>query len=101
MEPNRDHPFEVVANFAPAGDQPAAIAALTQGLENGLAYQTLEGITGSGKTATIAWLIEATQRPTLILEPNKSLAAQLAAELKEMLPNNRVEFFVSYYDYYQ
>jgi excinuclease ABC subunit B len=93
--------FKVESPFQPAGDQPAAIAALAQGIEDGLHYQTLEGITGSGKTATIAWLIERTQRPTLILEPNKSLAAQLASELKEMLPNNRVEFFVSYYDYYQ
>jgi excinuclease ABC subunit B len=74
---------------------------LAQGVEDGLRYQTLEGITGSGKTATIAWLVEHVQRPTLILEPNKSLAAQLASELKEMLPQNRVEFFVSYYDYYQ
>jgi excinuclease ABC subunit B len=74
---------------------------LAEGVQDGLRYQTLEGITGSGKTATIAWLAERVQRPTLILEPNKSLAAQLASELKEMLPHNRVEFFVSYYDYYQ
>ena len=87
--------------FSPAGDQPKAIAALARGVEDGLRFQTLEGITGSGKTATIAWLIEHVQRPTLILEPNKSLAAQLASELREMLPSNRVEFFVSYYDYYQ
>jgi excinuclease ABC subunit B len=93
--------FIVRSPFQPAGDQPAAIAALAQGVEDGLRYQTLEGITGSGKTATIAWLIERVQRPTLILEPNKSLAAQLASELREMLPENRVEFFVSYYDYYQ
>src|SRR6202451_2343954 len=93
--------FLVESPFQPAGDQPNAIAALTQGVEDGLRYQTLEGITGSGKTATIAWLVERIQRPTLILEPNKSLAAQLASELKEMLPQNRVEFFVSYYDYYQ
>ncbi len=93
--------FLVESPFQPAGDQPAAIATLAQGVEDGLRYQTLEGITGSGKTATIAWLIEHVQRPTLILEPNKSLAAQLASELKEMLPQNRVEFFVSYYDYYQ
>jgi excinuclease ABC subunit B len=91
----------VESPFQPAGDQPKAIAQLTQGVQDGLRYQTLEGITGSGKTATIAWLIEHVQRPTLILEPNKSLAAQLASELKEMLPQNRVEFFVSYYDYYQ
>src|SRR5487761_2412285 len=93
--------FLVESPFQPAGDQPAAIATLAQGVEDGLRYQTLEGITGSGKTATIAWLVEHVQRPTLILEPNKSLAAQLASELKEMLPQNRVEFFVSYYDYYQ
>jgi excinuclease ABC subunit B len=91
----------VESPFQPAGDQPKAIAQLAQGVEDGLRYQTLEGITGSGKTATIAWLVEHVQRPTLILEPNKSLAAQLASELKEMLPQNRVEFFVSYYDYYQ
>jgi excinuclease ABC subunit B len=94
-------PFLVESPFSPAGDQPSAIAALTEGVADGLSSQTLEGITGSGKTATIAWLIEAAQRPTLILEPNKSLAAQLASELREMLPNNKVEFFVSYYDYYQ
>jgi excinuclease ABC subunit B len=94
-------PFEVVSPFRPAGDQPQAIGLLAQGVEDGLRYQTLEGITGSGKTATIAWTIEAVQRPTLIIEPNKSLAAQLASELREILPNNRVEFFVSYYDYYQ
>ncbi len=93
--------FLVESPFQPAGDQPKAIAALTRGVEDGLRFQTLEGITGSGKTATIAWLVENVQRPTLILEPNKSLAAQLASELKEMLPQNRVEFFVSYYDYYQ
>jgi excinuclease ABC subunit B len=93
--------FLVESPFQPAGDQPKAIAALAEGVEDGLRFQTLEGITGSGKTATIAWLVEHVQRPTLILEPNKSLAAQLASELKEMLPQNRVEFFVSYYDYYQ
>ncbi len=93
--------FEVVSPFRPAGDQPQAIAGLVEGLERGDRYQTLLGITGSGKTATIAWTIEAVQRPTLIIEPNKSLAAQLAAELKEFFPRNRVEYFVSYYDYYQ
>ncbi len=93
--------FLVESPFAPAGDQPAAIEALARGVDSGLRFQTLEGITGSGKTATIAWLVERVQRPTLILEPNKSLAAQLAAELREMMPSNRVEFFVSYYDYYQ
>ncbi len=93
--------FEVVSPFAPAGDQPKAIAQLSQGIEDGERFQTLLGITGSGKSATIAWTIEKTQRPTLILAPNKSLAAQLAQEMKEFFPNNRVEFFVSYYDYYQ
>ncbi len=93
--------FLVESPFQPSGDQPTAIAKLSEGINSGLRYQTLEGITGSGKTATIAWLIEQVQRPALILEPNKSLAAQLASELREMMPNNRVEFFVSYYDYYQ
>ncbi len=93
--------FVVRSAFSPAGDQPRAIDQLAHGVVDGLRYQTLEGITGSGKTATIAWLIERVQRPTLILEPNKSLAAQLASELREMMPDNRVEFFVSYYDYYQ
>ena len=93
--------FEVVSPFRPAGDQPEAITGLVAGLQRGDRYQTLLGITGSGKTATIAWTIEAVQRPTLIIEPNKSLAAQLAAELKELFPRNRVEYFVSYYDYYQ
>lgn len=93
--------FEVVSQFQPAGDQPTAIAELSAGVEDGERFQTLLGITGSGKSATIAWTIEKTQRATLILAPNKSLAAQLASEMKEFFPNNRVEFFVSYYDYYQ
>jgi excinuclease ABC subunit B len=93
--------FQVVSDFQPAGDQPTAIAQLTAGLQRGDRFQTLLGITGSGKSATIAWTIEQTQRPTLILAPNKSLAAQLAQEMKEFFPNNRVEYFVSYYDYYQ
>jgi excinuclease ABC subunit B len=93
--------FVVESPFAPAGDQPRAIAELADGVERGLRFQTLLGITGSGKSATIAWTIEAVQRPTLILAPNKSLAAQLAQEMKEFFPNNRVEYFVSYYDYYQ
>ena len=93
--------FEVVSQFQPAGDQPNAIAELSAGLEAGDRFQTLLGITGSGKSATIAWTIEKTQRATLILAPNKSLAAQLAQEMKDFFPNNRVEFFVSYYDYYQ
>jgi excinuclease ABC subunit B len=94
-------PFEVVTPLRPAGDQPAAITALAAGTARGDRFQTLLGITGSGKTATMAWTIEKIQRPTLVIEPNKSLAAQLAAELKELFPHNRVEYFVSYYDYYQ
>ncbi|MGA2208890.1 MAG: excinuclease ABC subunit UvrB [Acidimicrobiales bacterium] len=93
--------FRVESDFQPAGDQPAAIAALTAGIERGDRFQTLLGITGSGKSATIAWTIEQVQRPTLILAPNKSLAAQLAGELRGFFPDNRVEYFVSYYDYYQ
>ncbi len=94
-------PFKVVSDFQPAGDQPTAIAKLTEGIVRGDRYQTLLGITGSGKSATIAWTIEKVQKPTLILAPNKSLAAQLAQEMKEFFPENRVEYFVSYYDYYQ
>ena len=93
--------FEVVSPFGPAGDQPKAIAALAEGIEGGERFQTLLGITGSGKSATIAWTIEQIQRPVLVLAPNKSLAAQLASEFREFFPNNRVEYFVSYYDYYQ
>ena len=95
------HRFEVVSPFGPAGDQPKAIAALAEGIEGGERFQTLLGITGSGKSATMAWTIEQVQRPTLVLAPNKSLAAQLASEFREFFPNNRVEYFVSYYDYYQ
>ena len=97
----RETPFRMVADFQPAGDQPAAIAALSEGIGNGEGFQTLLGITGSGKSATMAWTIEQVQRPTLVLAPNKSLAAQLANELREFFPHNRVEYFVSYYDYYQ
>ena len=93
--------FKVVSDFAPAGDQPTAIAQLSEGVVRGDRFQTLLGITGSGKSATIAWTIEAVQRPTLIIAPNKSLAAQLANEIREFFPQNRVEYFVSYYDYYQ
>src|SRR6201994_1209235 len=93
--------FKVVSEFAPAGDQPTAIAQLSEGIARGDRFQTLLGITGSGKSATIAWTIEAVQKPTLIIAPNKSLAAQLANEMREFFPNNRVEYFVSYYDYYQ
>jgi len=93
--------FVVESPFKPAGDQPKAITKLAEGVERGDRFQTLLGITGSGKSATIAWTIEKVQRPTLILAPNKSLAAQLAQEMREFFPNNRVEYFVSYYDYYQ
>jgi excinuclease ABC subunit B len=93
--------FELVTDLAPAGDQPEAIAALAEGLERGDRFQTLLGITGSGKSFTIANVIANAQRPTLVLAPNKSLAAQLASEFRELFPKNRVEYFVSYYDYYQ
>lgn len=94
-------PFEVVSPFQPAGDQPKAIAELTERVQNGEKDIVLMGATGTGKSATAAWLIEAVQRPTLVLVQNKTLAAQLANELRELLPNNAVEYFVSYYDYYQ
>jgi excinuclease ABC subunit B len=94
-------PFQVVSDFEPAGDQPQAIARLADGILGGERWQTLLGITGSGKSATIAWTIEKVQKPTLVIAPNKSLAAQLANEFKEFFPHNRVEYFVSYYDYYQ
>ena len=96
-----DERFTVESEFEPAGDQPKAIASLAEGVNAGERFQTLLGITGSGKSATIAWTIEQVQRPTLILAPNKSLAAQLAQEMRDFFPNNRVEYFVSYYDYYQ
>ena len=99
--PSDRRAFEVVAPFEPAGDQPKAIEDLAAGVAAGHRFQTLLGITGSGKSATIAWTIERAQRPTLVLAPNKSLAAQLANELRELFPHNRVEYFVSYYDYYQ
>ncbi|HEV2068366.1 MAG TPA: excinuclease ABC subunit UvrB [Acidimicrobiales bacterium] len=94
-------PFQVVSDFAAAGDQPQAVEALAEGLARGDRFQTLLGITGSGKSATMAWAIERAQRPTLVIAPNKSLAAQLANEFREFFPHNRVEYFVSYYDYYQ
>ncbi|CAB4667501.1 unannotated protein [freshwater metagenome] len=94
-------PFRLVSDFQPAGDQPKAIEGLTASIEAGNRFQTLLGITGSGKSATIAWTIEKLQRPTLVMAPNKSLAAQLANEFREFFPENRVEYFVSYYDYYQ
>src|SRR3954465_10626154 len=93
--------FEVVSPHAPAGDQPAAIEELERRIRAGERDVVLLGATGTGKSATTAWLIERLQRPTLVMAPNKTLAAQLANELREMLPNNAVEYFVSYYDYYQ
>lgn len=94
-------PLRVVSPYEPAGDQPQAIERLARGVKEGLRYQTLLGVTGSGKTFTMAKLIEATQRPTLIMEPNKTLAAQVASEMRELFPDNAVVYFVSYYDYYQ
>ena len=94
-------PFEVVSPFEPSGDQPQAIASLVQGVRDGDRYQVLLGVTGSGKTFTMAKTIEALGKPTLVMAPNKTLAAQLASELKEFFPNNAVVYFVSYYDYYQ
>ena len=94
-------PFEVVSPYSPSGDQPTAIAELTERLQAGEKDIVLLGAPGTGKSATTAWLVEQVQRPTLILEPNKTLAAQMAAEFRELLPNNAVEYFVSYYDYYQ
>lgn len=94
-------PFEVVSEFQPAGDQPAAIAELAERIERGEKHSVLLGATGTGKSATTAWLVEKLQRPTLVMAPNKTLAAQLATEFRELLPNNAVEYFVSYYDYYQ
>ena len=94
-------PFKIVSDYSPAGDQPKAIVELVEGLENGLAGQTLLGVTGSGKTFTVAKVIEQVQRPTIVLAHNKTLAAQLYGEFKGFFPNNAVEYFVSYYDYYQ
>ena len=97
----RVEPFRVISDYVPAGDQPAAIAELTKRIGKGEQDIVLLGATGTGKSATTAWLIEQLQRPTLVIAPNKTLAAQLANEFKELLPNNAVEYFVSYYDYYQ
>ena len=93
--------FELVSKFSPAGDQPKAIASLVEGLEDGLSHQTLLGVTGSGKTYTMAHVVERMQRPTVVLAPNKTLAAQLYGEMRDFFPGNAVEYFVSYYDYYQ
>lgn len=99
--PRADKPFKVISEFKPAGDQPTAIAELTERVERGDRDIVLLGATGTGKSATVAWLIEQVQRPTLVLAPNKTLAAQLANEFRELMPENAVEYFVSYYDYYQ
>src|SRR5690348_18118064 len=99
--PRMDRTFEVVSPHDPAGDQPAAIEELERRIKAGERDVVLLGATGTGKSATTAWLIERLQRPTLVMAPNKTLAAQLANELREMLPHNAVEYFVSYYDYYQ
>ncbi|MCB0071650.1 MAG: DEAD/DEAH box helicase family protein, partial [Caldilineaceae bacterium] len=93
--------FQVVSDFKPTGDQPVAIEKLASGIEAGLTHQVLLGVTGSGKTFTMAKVIEEVQKPTLIIAHNKTLAAQLYSEMREFLPNNAVEYFVSYYDYYQ
>src|SRR5512135_3856881 len=94
-------PFEVVSDFSPSGDQPAAIDELERRIRAGERDVVLLGATGTGKSATTAWLIERLQRPTLVMAPNKTLAAQMANEFRELLPHNAVEYFVSYYDYYQ
>src|ERR1700735_3365554 len=94
-------PFELKADYSPAGDQPEAIARMVEGLRTGLSHQTLLGVTGSGKTFSIANVIQQVQRPTLVLAHNKTLAAQLYGEFREFFPQNAVEYFVSYYDYYQ
>src|SRR5260370_38679866 len=96
--PNR---FRADAPFKPAGDQPQAIAQLVDGVRSGLSQQVLAGVTGSGKTNVMSWVVEELQRPVLVLSPNKTLAAQLCAEVRRLLPDNAVEYFVSYYDYYQ
>ena len=96
-----DSPYRLHQTFAPAGDQPQAIDKLTEGLRDGLAFQTLLGVTGSGKTYTMAHVIARLGVPALIMAPNKTLAAQLYSEMREFFPENAMEYFVSYYDYYQ
>ena len=93
--------FQLVSEFDPKGDQPQAIAQLVKGIDSKLKHQTLMGVTGSGKTFTMAGVVQEVQKPTLVLTHNKTLAAQLATEFKQFFPNNAVEYFVSYYDYYQ
>ena len=99
--PRLDNRFEVISEYRPSGDQPTAIADLEKRIRRGDRHVVLMGATGTGKSATTAWLVEKMQRPTLVMAPNKTLAAQLAKEFRELLPNNAVEYFVSYYDYYQ
>ena len=94
-------PFKVESDYVPSGDQPAAIDELERRITGGVDNVVLLGATGTGKTATIAWLVERVQRPTLVMLPNKTLAAQFANELRELFPNNAIEYVVSYYDYYQ
>src|ERR1700709_1101384 len=94
-------PFKVEADYQPSGDQPAAIAEITKRLQGGVQDVVLLGATGTGKTATVAWVAEQVQRPILVMQPNKTLAAQFANELRQLFPNNAIEYFVSYYDYYQ
>ena len=96
-----DKKFELVADFKMTGDQPAAVARLAEGVTNGVTKQTMLGVTGSGKTFTMANIVQQVQRPTLVMAHNKTLAAQLASEFKEFFPHNAVEYFVSYYAYYQ
>ena len=97
----REGQFKIVSSFRPQGDQPQAIEQLVQGLQQGLKHQVLLGVTGSGKTYSMACVMERVNRPALVLAPNKTLAAQLYNEFKELFPNNAVRYFVSYYDYYQ
>ncbi|HAK79771.1 MAG TPA: excinuclease ABC subunit B, partial [Runella sp.] len=94
-------PFEIISTYQPTGDQPQAIAQLVEGIQNGEPSQTLLGVTGSGKTFTVANVVAQIDRPTLVLSHNKTLAAQLYGEFKQFFPNNAVEYFISYYDYYQ
>ena len=96
-----DSPFNLYQPYPPAGDQPTAIANLVEGINDGLSFQTLLGVTGSGKTYTMANVVAQLGRPALVLAPNKTLAAQLYSEMREFFPHNAVEYFVSYYDYYQ
>ena len=101
MVSTKERPFQITADFRPTGDQPKAVDRLVEGASQGLHYQTLMGVTGSGKTFTMANIVQHLQRPTLVIAHNKTLAAQLATEFRDFFPHNAVEYFVSYYDYYQ